>query len=397
MLLVDIFLLWKGDIQLNRDAPPKLSNGDANTIHIHLINNYTIPVLADIIDELPFQLQKRDLLLHAELNPPANTMVSYTITPTKRGEYSFGAVHAYIRTHWPGLAERHICNQQEYNTVPVYPSFLQMRYWQLRMAPSRVHDPGIRQIRQTGHSMEFESIRNYFIGDDYRSINWKATARTGTMMVNHYIDEKSQPVYCVISKSRTMKMPFAGMTLLDYAINSSLILCNTALQKQDKAGLISFSHKIGAFVQADDKPGHINRIMETLYKEKTAFTETDYNQISSSILRVLPRRSLLILFTNFESAAAARNAMPAFRALAKKHLIIPVLFENDEIHTLATQKAQSLQDVYSGTVAMQMLMEKRQIITEFAHNGIQAILTKPQNLTPNVVNKYIEIKAQRIL
>src|SRR5690606_19457681 len=137
--------------------------------------------------------------------------------------------------------------------VKVYPGFLQVRKYELLAIHNRLHELGIKKIRKIGHNMEFEQVREYVPGDDIRTLNWKATARHATYMVNQYQDEKSQQVYCLIDKGRVMQMPFEGMTLLDYAINSTLIFSNVAIKKDDKAGYLTFTNRIGNFLPADKR------------------------------------------------------------------------------------------------------------------------------------------------
>ena len=115
--------------------------------------------------------------------------------------------------------------------VKVYPSYVQMRRYQLLAVSNRLQEAGVKRIRKIGHSMEFEQIKEYVRGDDYRTINWKATARKDGLMVNNYTDERSQQIYCLINKGRVMKMPFEGMTLLDHAINASLVLVECGIGK----------------------------------------------------------------------------------------------------------------------------------------------------------------------
>jgi uncharacterized protein (DUF58 family) len=176
-----------------------------------------------------------------------------------------------------------------------------MRKYHLQAVASQWQEAGVKRMRRLGHSMEFEQIKEYVRGDDYRTINWKATARKGDLMVNNFTDERSQQVYCLINKGRVMKMPFEGMTLLDYAINASLVLSSVALQKQDKAGLIAFGQNIDAFLLADKKPTQINHILEALYNQQTTFMEPDMDKLFSVVRNSITQRSLLVLFTNIES------------------------------------------------------------------------------------------------
>ena len=234
-------------------------------------------------------------------------------------------------------------------TVPVYPSFLKLRQYELMAVSNRLMDVGIKKIRRVGHSMEFDQVKNYVAGDDYRTINWKATARRSDLMVNTYTEEKSQHIYCVIDKSRAMKMPFEGMSLLDYAINASLILTSVALIKQDKAGLITIAEKTQKVVPADRRPTQLNKIMEVLYKEKTRYLETDMEALFVSIRNVLKQRSLVVFFTNFESMSALERQIPYLKRIAKYHLLLVVFFENTTLKSISEEDAKDVQGIYIKT------------------------------------------------
>ena len=245
--------------------------------------------------------------------------------------------------------------------------------------------------------MEFEQIKDYVGGDDIRTINWKATARKGTLMVNNYTDEKSQQVYCIIDKGRLMKMPFYEMSLLDYAINATLALTNICLQKQDKIGLISFSNKMGSVIAADRKPIQRENIMQVLYKENTGFLESDYEMLYMQVRNKIKQRSLLILFTNFESLNGLQRQVNYLRSIAKHHLLLVVFFENTELTKLSGAQAQNVEDVYVKTIADKLAYEKRMVVKELQKYGILSVLSAPQNLTVNAINKYLELKAKQVL
>ena len=271
-----------------------------------------------------------------------------------------------------------------------------MRKYELMAISDRLSELGIKKIRRLGRQRpRFEQVKNYVPGDDYRTINWKATARRGSLMVNSYIDEKSQHVYCVIDKSRVMKMPFEGLTLLDYAINASLVLSNIALLKEDKAGLITTAEKIGAVVPADRRPTQINKILEVLYKEKTDYRETNMELLYSTIRSVIKQRSLVVFFTNFESLSGLERQLPFLKRIAKFHLLLVVFFENTELRKLSETPAMDVEGIYIKTIAEKFAYDKRLIVKELAKNNIQSILTAPQNLTVNTINRYLEIKARQ--
>jgi uncharacterized protein (DUF58 family) len=270
-----------------------------------------------------------------------------------------------------------------------------MRRYSLLGVANRLQETGVKRMRRLGQSMEFEQIKEYVRGDDYRTINWKATARKGDLMVNNFTDERSQQIYCLVNKGRVMKMPFEGMTLLDYAINASLVLSSVALQKQDKAGLICFGQNVDAFLPADKKPTQINSILEALYKQQTAFIEPDLEKLFSVVRNRISHRSLLVLFTNFESFDSFERALPSLKRLAHYHLLTVVFFDNTALKEMAESRAKTTEDIYIKTIAEKYRYEKQLIVKELQKNGIVAVLSTPQNLTVNALNKYLELKTRQ--
>ena len=392
---IDLYLLYntsKG-IFAKRHAPERLSNSDENDLGIYIENWYPFNIHVGIIDEVPFQFQRRDILFEAFLTPRQRKLINYALRPTKRGEYEFGDIRVYVKSPLGLISRRYNFNQGE--TLPVYPSFLQMRKYELMAISNHLTDIGIKKIRRLGHSLEFEQVKNYVQGDDYRTINWKATARQGNLMVNSYTDEKSQHVYCIIEKSRAMKMPFDGLSLLDYAINATLVLSSVALIKEDKAGLITVAEKIGAVIPADRRPTQLNKILEVLYKEKTRYLETNMELLYSTVRSVIKQRSLVVFFTNYESMSALQRQLPFLKRIAKFHLLLVVFFENTELKKVSEKPAADVEGIYIKTIAEKFAYDKKLIVKELAKNNIQSILSTPQNLTINTINKYLELKARQ--
>lgn len=378
---------------VKRHVAARLSNGDPNEISIEIRNSYAFPVNVLVIDELPFQLQERDFTMSNHIPAKQIKNFNYQVTPTQRGEYQFGKLHLYLSTKI-GLVNRRFSMPLE-QTVSVYPSFMQMRKYQLVSQTAYMGEQGSQRLRKIGQSMEFEQIKDYVTGDDIRTINWRATARRGQLMVNNYVDEKSQQVYCIIDKGRLMKMPFNGLSLLDYSINTVLALTNVCLQKQDRVGLMGFSTKLSTLIAADRKPVQRENILEALYKEQTAFQESDYEMLYMQVRHKLKQRSLLVLFTNFESLGGLRRQLPYLRSIAKHHLLMVVFFENTEMDKLAHAEAYNVEEIYLKTVAEKFMFEKKLVVKELQKYGILSVLARPENLTISSINKYLELKARQ--
>ncbi|MEO1434769.1 MAG: DUF58 domain-containing protein, partial [Bacteroidota bacterium] len=229
------------------------------------------------------------------------------------------------------------------------------------------------------------------------SINWKATSRRNELMVNQYEDERSQQIFSIIDKSRAMRMPFNGLSLMDYAINTSLVISNVALRKHDKAGLITFSDKIGTTIRAERSPTHLRKIMQALYNEKEQPLDANFELLFRSSQNVIKHRSLIFLYTNFESMYAMERQLPILRKLNARHLLVVVFFTNSEVQDYWKEPSEDLEEVYLRTVAQNAVAEKEQIVYKLRRYGIQSILTRPEDLSINTVNKYLELKSRGMI
>ena len=396
-VLVDFIWLFgrKVLIQGNRILPHMLSLSDENQVQIMLRNLSSRFWHIRIVDELPEQLQERNFNMELELHPYGNERLSYMIRPLSRGVYAFGRLNIFAMSRLKLVSRRVQLPVEE--EVKVYPSIMQMKKFELYTISkiARVH--GIKKMRRIGLSYEFEQIKTYVRGDDVRQINWKSTGRNQQLMINQFEDEKSQPIYNIIDKSRIMLMPFNGLSLLDYAINSSLVISNVALKKHDKAGLLTFSDKIGSAVKADRKHGQLQEILETLYNQKERDLEANYELLYFATRNLIKTRSLVFLYTNFESMYGLQRALPVLRNINRQHLLIVVFFENSELESISRTRAGDLKGVYTQILAEQAINDKLAMAQELNNLGIQTILTRPEDLSLNTINKYLEIKSRGMI
>jgi uncharacterized protein (DUF58 family) len=396
LVLIDyISLFAKTGISVTRNAPERFSNGDQNKVSLVIKNNYAFRAVITIIDEIPVQFQQRDFKLTLAVKPDAELVTKYSLRPVERGEYVFHDIHVFTKSPLQ-LVTRRITIAAE-QAVKVLPSFLTLRQYEIKAHASNLSEAGNKRVRKLGSSLEFEQIKEYVRGDDIRTMHWKATARKGQLMVNNYTDERSQQIYCVIDKGRVMKMPFEEMSLLDYAINATLVLSRVALIKQDKAGLITFDDQLGSVLVADRKADQMNSILEMLYREETRFLESDFEKLYALMRTRITHRSLVVLFTNFESMSGLERQLPYIRSIARHHLVLVVFFENTELKQLTESRVENLEGLYIKTIAEKFAHEKRLIVKELQKHGILAILTTPQNLTVDAVNKYLELKARHAI
>ena len=394
--LLDYVLLFflKGSLTAARVLPPRFSIGDENRVSLVITNSFPYRIKGQLIDELPFQFQERNFQLPVIIGYKSRETVTYNLRPLSRGEFTFGNLICFASSPI-GLLKRRF-KIAEPGMVKVYPAYQQLRNLQL-LAISDNNLTGAKKIRRLGHSLEFEKIKDYVLGDDVRTINWKATARSSNLMVNTFTDARQQQIYCLIDKGRNMKMPFEGMTLLDHSINASLALLNVALLKQDKAGLITFSSRVNDIIAADRRSTQLHRILETLYRQQTEFKESDYEAVWSTVHRGITQRSLLLLFTNFETYSSLERQLPFLKKIAQRHLACVVFFQNTLLKEIHESNPDSIEGIYIKTIADQFDLEKRMIVKELRRHGVLSILTSPKNLTIDVINKYLELKARQMV
>ena len=395
LLVVDIALLWtRRGITASRHCSSRFSNGDENPVSLQVENNYPFAVKLNIIDEIPHIFQRRDVNFSLRLKARENGTVDYTLRPTKRGVYGFGHIRAFASSPIGLVQRRFTCDEP--TDVAVYPSYLMLNQYEFLAISNNLTEMGIKRIRRVGNNTEFEQIKSYVQGDDYRHINWKASARTHNLMVNVYTDERSQQIINVIDKGRIMQQAFAGMTILDYAINASLVLSYVALHRDDKAGVITFADKFSDFVKPDRGPAQMNDILECLYHQTTDFAESDYSSLVVNTNHLVGRRSLLILYTNFFDYNGMLRQLPYLRQLNSRHRLLVVFFIDEERRDFINQQPHSIREYYEHSIAAKIDHEQTLIINTLRQFGINSLLTSPQNLSVNVINRYLEMKSRGI-
>lgn len=378
-----------------RRCVERFSNGDDNEVRLRVESHYPFPVELTVIDEVPVVFQQRDVRFCCALRRGEGKDISYQLHPTRRGTYGFGLIRVFVVTRLGLVSRRISCGTPQ--EIKVYPSYLQLRRYELLAMNNQLTETGLKRIRRVGHQTEFEQIKEYVKGDDYRTINWKASARRHELMVNVYQDERSQQVYSLIDKGRVMQQAFGGMTLLDYAINASLVLSYVAMHRDDKAGLATFNEHFDSFVPASKQAGQMQTLLENLYKQQTTFGETDFSALCVHLGKQVSKRSLMVLYTNFGNRDGMERQLPYLRQLARQHCLLVVFFEDAELTAYLAHPPADTEGYYRHVIAEKFAFEKRLIVSTLKQHGIYSVLTTPDNLTVDVVNKYLEMKSRQLI
>lgn len=395
-VIADSFLLYRTKgVRSSRQCTPRFSNGDENEIRLRVESCYPFPVTLSVVDEIPAIFQLRDIHFNLSLKPGEGKTITYRLRPTRRGTYDFGHIRAFASTRIGLIERRFTCGEPQ--QVKVYPSYLMLHRYELLAMSDNLTELGIKKIRRVGHQTEFEQIKDYVKGDDYRTINWKASARRHQLMVNVYQDERSQQIYNVVDKGRVMQQAFHGMTLLDYAVNASLVLSYVAMRKDDKAGLVTFNEHFDTFIPASKQTGQMQILLEGLYAQETTFGETDFSALCVHLAKHIGKRSLLILYTNFSSLSSMNRQLAYLQQLSRQHRLLVVFFEDADLKEYISVKPTDTEGYYRHIIAEKIAYEKRLIVTTLKQNGIYSVLTTPDKLSIDVINKYLELKSRQLI
>jgi uncharacterized protein (DUF58 family) len=390
----DFILLWhrKKPVEAERFCAPRFSNGDNNEVRLVIESRYPFTVRMEVIDEIPVVFQRRDILFKLDIQSGGRETLRYQLRPTQRGEYGFGQALLYVSTKIGFVSRRFRCASPM--AVAVYPSYLMLHQYEFLAIHHNLTEMGIKKIRRIGQHTEFEYIKEYIKGDDYRTINWKASARRHYPMVNVYQDERSQQIYNLIDKGRIMQNAFHGMTLLDYAINAALVLSFIAIKKDDKAGLVTFAENFETFIPAGKQSSQMQQILDSLYRQQTTFGESDYSSLYVHLNKHISKRSLLIVYTNFDTIIGMERQLEYLRQLARRHVVLVVFFKDTELKAFAAKRPASIEGYYQQVITDKFIFEKQLVIAKLKRYGIYSLLTEPENLSVNIINKYLEMKAR---
>ena len=324
------------------------------------------------------------------VTPREEVLFSYEVVPTKRGSFAFRRI--YLR--YAGLFG--FCVKYARFTCPieykVYPNVRDLSKYRLMLQKNRLLPQGEKHIKNYGMGYEFESLRPYVDGDDYRKINWSATARENKPIVNKYQIERNQPVYILVDIGRPMSYSVGGYKKLDYAINAALILADIVNQSDDKAGLMVFDSEVRSHIAPGQGAAHRNQLMETLYHVSDNRSQADYGGAFRALCNKQKRRSLVFIFTDFELPEEAAELITHMMHLKKRHLPIIVFMRNEKLDVMADAPANKKFDKILRDTAREFLAERRGIFRKLSAMGIPNVESKAEEFAAAAVNRYISLK-----
>jgi uncharacterized protein (DUF58 family) len=392
LLAVDFSLTPSPEsFEIKRMMDQKLSLSVWNGIDLVIDNPVQHSIRAQIRDGIPDSFGTENEVIRFEMAGREKKTVSYRVKPIKRGEYRFPDLHLRV-TGVLGLCVRSKTLPVS-DTIKVYPNLKDMRNHHLLMVQKRRLITGFQKVRQLGVGTEFESIREYSDGDDYRHINWTVTAREGQLYVNRYEPERNQYVYILMDTSRVMHEEIQEITRLDYAVNAAFIVAETAMNHGDNIGMLAFDSEIRRMVKPAKGTVHFQRLAESLYNLEISETSADYEKAFSTLQRVQNRRSLILLFTDPYNFEHAREITSAWRNYAPRHKVVVLSIKNPILVAEADKRVKQNEDAFAKSAALKLLDDRKRTFSILEMSGIPALESNPEEFTLDAVNRYISLKA----
>lgn len=392
LLIVDLRMTPdKKLLFVERVCSEKLSMGTENEIGINIRNNSGYVLDIEAVDEIPIYMKTKNAVVSIRVRPHYEALGNYFVMPEKRGEFKFGKVHVRYKGVMGLCVKKGIYDLE--NSYKVYPNLKDLSKYGLAAIKKSQLIRGIKKNKSFGTGTEFESLREYTEGDDYRKINWMATARTNKFIVNTYEHEKNQQIMIMLDSSRVMNSEINYIKKLDYSINAAFLLADVAIKKGDNAGVMVFDNTVKRYIKPGKGRGQFQLIAENLYNVQENFVSADYMEALTYLNQNHKRRSLLCIFTELFNADEAFQLASALKNLAKHHIPLVITIKDMRLYDYAEGDIEDTKGFFTKVAAMKMIREREKIRKIFNDSAIAVVDVPPDKLSIEVVNKYLNMKS----
>ncbi|HEU4391365.1 MAG TPA: DUF58 domain-containing protein [Blastocatellia bacterium] len=382
--------------RVEREMEDRFSMGAANSVTIKITNRSSRPIKFQVKDEYPPQMEllsPREA--HLTIQPNRARSFGYELFPTARGDYAFGNTAVRFQSRL-GLVWRQLSFETA-RTVRVYPNIRQAKENELYAHRNRDLKEGHRRMRLKGQGREFESLRDFVIGDEIRHISWPASARRGKLITRQYTVERNQNIVVMLDAGRLMTARIGQLSKLDHAINATLSIAYVAAAGGDNVGLLVFSRKVISYSPPKRGRDQINRVMEALYNVEPQMIEPSYGRAFSFLGANCHRRSLIVILTDLVDRDASAELLTHTSRLVPRHLPLIVTIADTDLRALARSFPATSADVYRQSVAEEILRQREEALSRIHQLGGLALDVSAGRLSFELVNKYLDVKERGLL
>lgn len=386
-----------GDLSASRELGKVASLNKSHSVQLILVHRRAggRAFQVTLRDDLPQQFTATPPELTVRLQGRCRAHLEYHCTPLSRGAFSLDAVHLRVPSRW-GLWQRYyICPAS--SVVHVYPDMVQLAEYAVLARTNRLSLLGVRRSRKIGQDHDFERLRDYTLDDNYKHIDWRATARRSRLTVKEYQTSQSQRIVFLLDCGRMMNNLASGISLLDHALNATLMLSYVALRQGDAVGLICFSDRIHNFVPARGGMSQMNRLLHASFDRFPRLVESRYDLAFLHLANHFRKRALVVLITNVIDEVNGFQVKRYLRVQAGRHLPLGVLLRDHQLFDAAELNPVHDRDLFRAAAAAEILNWRRQVLTDLEHGGVMTMDVFPHQMTAPLINRYLDIKARHLL
>lgn len=398
------FVLWAWDVssmtkpdqlEIRRIWSEPLGLARKTYAALEVSNSSGRSVLAVMNDEPPKSFRRDLPVLHLDIPPRSPVTVRYPIEPRSRGDAVFGDV--WIRCQSPmRLAERW-ARAPLRQTVRIYPNLEQGQKMRLYLIRSRQIEIEKRLKRRQGQGREFESLREYRPGDEFRDISWSATARCGKLITKVYQIERSQTVWLVLDAGRLLRARVGPLTKLDYAVNAALSLAQVAFDSGDRVALLAYGRRPQQRLAPGKGVAHLRRLLESLSQVHAEGLEADHRRAAEQLLSLQGRRGLIVWLTDLAETAATPEVVECAEKMARRHLVLLAVMGQPDLQNLISASPADETEMYRYTAALEIIQRRDLLLRQLRRQGVLILEVAPTGLPAALVNRYLEVKQQSLL
>jgi uncharacterized protein (DUF58 family) len=366
-----------------------------HTVKLVVENRSRQSVRLQVKDGVPENLVAVPEIYYRSLASRQRLEFDYKLTPQQRGVFRFDFV--YLRlislfSLWQRSTKIECVSQ-----LSVYPNMKQLAEYAILAKTNRLSLIGVRKTRRLGQDNNFERLRDYTQDDNYKHIDWRSTARRNKLTVKQFQADQSQRVIFMLDCGRLMTSEYKGLSLLDYALNSILMLSYVALQQKDSVGLVCFSDRIESFVPIRGGGAQMNRILHAGFDRFPSLRQTNYDQAFLHVSKHCRKRSLVVLITTIIDDVTAAQITGYLTNLTGRHLPLLCLLRDRAVFDFADNPDMEPSVLYRSAAAAQILIWRHEVIQRMQNAGVLQVDAFPDALTTPLVNQYLEVKAKHML
>jgi len=394
--LIDLLLTPRlSDVEVYREARAVLSVGARNPIVVTLRNRSHAAISLTIHDEPPQPSRWDDLPLQVRLPPRQRVAATYFLEPHQRGVGQFGTLFLRMTSRWGFWTLQ--ADRAQPQTVKIYPDIQSVRQIELLARQNRLAEAGVRLSRLRGRGSDFDRLREYRREDEYRSIDWKATARHQDLVSREYVVERNQNLLLILDSGRSMCNEFAGVKHFDRAMNAAMLLAYVALRQGDTVGLLAGDRQIQRWIPPVRGRGGVERLIGQIYDLQPTYAATDYDLLVNQLRYRYRKRSLVVLLTHAIDELHLKALTESMRRLRNPHLVLTALLQNVPLQDRMNTLPETDLEAFQVATAAEMVAAQHEQLRTVQKSGLLAVDCLPEQLSSRLISRYLDIKARHLL